>query len=350
MSVKKIELTRIRMDGGTQVRAGLSHSLVSEYAELMRDKDKRGEFPPVKVVYDGTDYWLADGFHRVEAAKAAKWKSVGCEILEGSKRDAILVGAESNRCHGARMTNADKKSLACRLLEDAEWSQWSNRKLADLCGASEAFVRGLRAGSLRTVRSEEPAEPAKDPENTQVRYISKHGTVSQMSVPKKPRERIKTVEVNGVKLAAHQPLEIPKQGGRLEDPAPVARSEPKPSQGSAQGGTPVLDGTGIPVAEDLRQVFSIREECGSVLRTVSGIMTRLRELSSLPGGEKLESILNQCKVDCENLRRAVRFATPHQACPYCHRNVGPANANCKACRGLGWVCEGVAKNAPSEVA
>ena len=59
--MKKLNLDAIRLDGETQARVALDSTQVAEYAEAMRDGDK---FPPIVVFHDGSDYWLADGFHR----------------------------------------------------------------------------------------------------------------------------------------------------------------------------------------------------------------------------------------------------------------------------------------------
>jgi hypothetical protein len=60
-----LSLDAIRLDGGTQPRAGLDDALVQEYAEAPREG---AAFPAVTVYYDGEAYWLADGFHRYHAA------------------------------------------------------------------------------------------------------------------------------------------------------------------------------------------------------------------------------------------------------------------------------------------
>jgi hypothetical protein len=58
--MKKINLDVIRIDGETQPREELDQEMVAEYAEFMRDGIK---FPPVRVFFDGSNYWLVDGFH-----------------------------------------------------------------------------------------------------------------------------------------------------------------------------------------------------------------------------------------------------------------------------------------------
>ena len=61
----ELSLSVINRFGGTQPRARLDDAIIQEYAEAMIAGDV---FPPVAVFHDGADYWLADGFHRVNAA------------------------------------------------------------------------------------------------------------------------------------------------------------------------------------------------------------------------------------------------------------------------------------------
>ena len=60
----KLKPSQIRQDGGTQPRAEIWQDVVDDYAEQMT---AGATFPPIVVFYDGTHYWLADGFHRLAA-------------------------------------------------------------------------------------------------------------------------------------------------------------------------------------------------------------------------------------------------------------------------------------------
>jgi predicted nucleic acid-binding protein len=60
-----IPLESIRIDGGTQIRLEIRTDVVQEYAELI------AKLPPITVFFDGSTYWLADGFHRYHAARMA---------------------------------------------------------------------------------------------------------------------------------------------------------------------------------------------------------------------------------------------------------------------------------------
>ena len=45
------------------------------------------KFPPVTVFYDGSDYWLADGFHRRNAAFSAELAQMECDVRQGTRED-----------------------------------------------------------------------------------------------------------------------------------------------------------------------------------------------------------------------------------------------------------------------
>lgn len=138
---------KIRLDGGTQPRTYIDYSLVDEYAEDMKAGDA---FPPVVVFFDGADYWLADGFHRVHAAKAAGIE-VAADVRQGSKQDAIWFSCAANIGHGLRRRNTDKHravEAALRLLAggykvpglDAD----STRGVANHCGVGNALVHEIK--------------------------------------------------------------------------------------------------------------------------------------------------------------------------------------------------------------
>ena len=140
-SIQPVEIAKIRRDGGTQPRAQLYEEVVSEYAEDMR---QGAEFPPVTIFFDGSEYWLADGFHRVSAKETIGEKEVVSEVHTGTQRDAILFAAGANATHGLRRTNADKRRAVERLLRDFEWRRWSDSAIAMQCGVSHPLVGKMR--------------------------------------------------------------------------------------------------------------------------------------------------------------------------------------------------------------
>lgn len=131
----------IRLDGGTQSRAQIDQTTVDAYAESIRSD---AVFPPVVVFYDGKEYWLADGFHRVQAYKQEGCVTIGADIRSGTRREAILYSVGANASHGLRRSNADKRRAVETLLRDEEWSKKSDRWIAEKCGVDHRFVGNAR--------------------------------------------------------------------------------------------------------------------------------------------------------------------------------------------------------------
>lgn len=142
--MNKVKIDKISIDGGTQPREDIDEEIVSEYANGMIEGDK---FPPVVLFNDGAKYWLADGFHRYHASKKIGYLEIEAEVKSGTKRDAVLYSVSANAKHGLRRTNADKRKAVMTLLEDEEWSQWSDSEIARRCAVNHKTVAKYRPDS-----------------------------------------------------------------------------------------------------------------------------------------------------------------------------------------------------------
>lgn len=148
-NVKRLKLEDVRFDGGTQMRVGLDGDTVAEYRQAY---ESGVDMPPAVVYFDGSDYWLADGFHRWHALHESGAELIECEVHKGSQRDAIWHAVGANASHGLRRTNEDKHKAVETVLRDEEWAKLSDRQIADHCGVSNVFVSKLR-NQLLTVNS-----------------------------------------------------------------------------------------------------------------------------------------------------------------------------------------------------
>lgn len=137
----KLALNQIRMDGGTQSRAQLDWTAIDEYAGAMKEGD---QFPPVIIYYDGSAYWLADGFHRVRAAEKAGLAEIAADVRQGTRRDAILHSVGANAFNGVRRTSRDKRQAVTMLLNDEEWGRLYDDDIARLCGVARWTVWNIR--------------------------------------------------------------------------------------------------------------------------------------------------------------------------------------------------------------
>ncbi|HQU45863.1 MAG TPA: ParB N-terminal domain-containing protein [Pirellulales bacterium] len=144
-----LALDSIRLDGGTQIRVGISQTVVDEYAEILAQEQ---HLPPLCVFQDESDYRLADGFHRWRALKKNGRTEALCHGYRGSRRDAVLAAVRANHHHGLRRSNEDKRRAVETLLADKEWAANADRWIAEMCGVSHTLVANVRS-QLATVAS-----------------------------------------------------------------------------------------------------------------------------------------------------------------------------------------------------
>lgn len=161
----KLELNKIRLDGNTQPRVELNQEVVGDYADSLM---AGAVFPPVHVFHDGSSYWLADGFHRYFAHKRAGKLDIDVDVHTGTLRDALLFSLSANSQHGLRRTNEDKRHAVLILLNDLEWSEWSDVKIAEAAGVSNATVHRIR----KSLQLDQKPEK---------KYVDKHGNERVMN-------------------------------------------------------------------------------------------------------------------------------------------------------------------------
>lgn len=167
LPANNIALASISIDGGTQSRASVDQVVVADYADAMRNG---AVFPPIVLFHDGKAYWLADGFHRYHALNATGAQRVIADVRQGTRRDAILFSVGANASHGLRRTNEDKRRAVSTLLQDTEWSKWSDREIARRAGVHHEMVGKLRtdvSGGNRQIET--------------VRTVERNGTTYQQN-------------------------------------------------------------------------------------------------------------------------------------------------------------------------
>jgi hypothetical protein len=77
-----LQIESIRLD--FQSHESLIEETVIEY----RERTRAGEqLEPIRVYFDGAHYWLADGFHRIEAARLEGVGNINAEIIPGTYAD-----------------------------------------------------------------------------------------------------------------------------------------------------------------------------------------------------------------------------------------------------------------------
>jgi len=147
MKTKTIKLNDIVIDAGTQQRVTINNDVVAEYAEAMRCGTK---FPAITVFFNGSSYYLVDGYHRYNATKDAGIDDILADVIDGTKREAVLYSLGVNNSHGIRLTNADKRKAVLTMLEDDEWKYWTDLAISKHCKVTQPFVSKIRKESDNT--------------------------------------------------------------------------------------------------------------------------------------------------------------------------------------------------------
>ena len=311
MSVSYLKKESIQTKG-MQVRAHMCEETVKEYAEAMAAGAK---FPPVIVFHDGTNYWLADGFHRLEAWKRNGVNSIKAEVKEGNRIDALKFAFGANSSHGLRMSNEDKRQLVLIVYENrialGLGEVPSARAVSEMCGVSNRFA----GDQLCTVHTWADASERQGADGK--RY--------KLPIPP-PRP----------------PMPVPP-GARF--PIPPTRD------GSSGGGTPsdrdgdedqglggedlsphvtipahLTDMLGNPVPPNVAELWMRRTELTELVKLLQ--KGRLAVAKAQDAGDPLWGNFNFSSVmmHIDNALANVKGAVPHCVCVYC-QGIG-----CKACR------------------
>lgn len=203
-----LKLSQIRLDGDTQPRAAMSQAAVDDYSDAMWEGVK---FPPVVVFYDGTDYWLADGFHRRDAAFAAGFTEIECDVHQGTLQNAQWYSFAANKTNGLRRTNNDKERAVKAALTHPNATGLRDRKIAEHVGVSHEYVRQMRL-PLSTVDSQ--------------KRMGRDG---------------RTINTANIGKSKPKPAPIQKPAPPLVDPSPVVPAAPTTPMEPAPDPSTVLD-------------------------------------------------------------------------------------------------------------
>jgi ParB-like chromosome segregation protein Spo0J len=109
-------------------------------------------FPPIRVWFDGTHYWLSDGFQRLAAARLLGRHSILAVILAGELEEARWDSFGANAAHGCRYTRAERQTVICRALTHANARDLSNNQLAKYLGVPEPTLRRWRKRLFPSVK------------------------------------------------------------------------------------------------------------------------------------------------------------------------------------------------------
>ncbi len=162
----KINIGSIQLEQSAQCRASMSQEVIDDYTQAMIDGE---QFPPIEVYGTAAKCWLADGWHRVLAARQAVRETIEATVNHGGRTEAVRHALKANSLHGLRRSNADKR----RSVEIAlrEFGNLSSRAVADMCGVNDKTVKAVKntcgISAPDTILGQDgKAYPASKPETT----------------------------------------------------------------------------------------------------------------------------------------------------------------------------------------
>ena len=300
------------LDLSLQTRSGTDAETINNYAEAMADG---AQFPDVTVFTDGTHYWLADGFHRVMAAKQLGKKQISADIRKGTEDDAVVFGGTANNKQGKRPTRADVQhflEMVWARREAIFGGTPTGGNFAEKCGVSkptgDRFVQAKLA--------EMPVAPV-------------NPTVSKIQLPTRPNAPIQAPKM------PVRPTQLVGANGKMYPVRPAMPTRPaKPAH------IVPLDRFGTEIPIEINAAFE-QEELNEVIRHISDARSVLR--SALEAGvESFKAVRQDALIQLNNAYNFVKSAKAHCVCRICQGN------GCKACHERGWQTEEEYERNPKE--
>lgn len=138
----ELRIADIRRDGATQPRAGLDAAHVEDMIAALTDGET---LPPIDVMFDGSFYWVYDGFHRISAHERLGRLKITAIVHQGAQADAQWESYAVNKAHGLKRTNEDKKRQSLAALRHPRAASLSNTQIAKHVGVDEGTIRHYRA-------------------------------------------------------------------------------------------------------------------------------------------------------------------------------------------------------------
>ena len=355
------------LDLSLQTRAGTDADTIKTYAEAMADG---AQFPDVTVFTDGTKYWLADGFHRVMAAKVNGKAAISADVRKGTEDDAVVFGGTANNKQGKRPTRADVQHFLEMVWERREaifGGTPTGGNLAEKCGVSrrtgEVFVKEKLA-EMPKMPFRPRAQNAHVPTRPTIRTEDvSHAQNAQVKAPVRPEKLVgKDGKMYAVRPAPKRP-EKPAgkcrftgpdgfctneamQGGGFRCVGPTCGGrEPLPEETPKAPTRPVRqmprDRYGVEIPVNISEAFEA-SPLPDILSCISKARVALRK-----GIEEKDPAFAAVRQDAlVNLNNAYSFVASAEVWCVCRVCQG---TGCKACHSRGWQTEEEYKRNPPEM-
>jgi ParB-like chromosome segregation protein Spo0J len=309
-----------------------------DLAELAEDIKTHGLREPV-VTYEGM---ILDGRNRWAACELAGIRPVPAVKYDGDDPVGFVVSRNLRRRH---LTVSFRAMLANDLAKLQPGRRTDLRPPANLPEVGQARAAELLNVSERTVRAAKTVADKGTPAEV-ARVRAGEETVSRAEKILREKER----DIRAA--AAMDPNRFGDLAQRLdagEKVDPVHRVLRKREAAGTRKGDVLLDGTGLPVPDHLRDLFatpflrdlSMMAESlvrDGVVKIYSKVKDNGHQFKWLLLG-KIMKALESAKADLEVVWSHLSEAIPHAVCPKCKgaSSVTDDAPNCDACRSTGYV-------------
>ena len=140
-----LDINNILVDEQFQNRVGLNKATVSDYQLAV---EQGATLPPLDVYKIDGQFYVVDGFHRLEAQRNIGCTTVEVIVHEGDKDDASRAAIIANQTHGLPRSPEDKRLAVLRAINDPIYGEKSDTQLARLIGVSQPFVSKVRTAQM----------------------------------------------------------------------------------------------------------------------------------------------------------------------------------------------------------
>lgn len=144
-TLEKLDIDSILVDEQFQNRVGLNKAAVSDYQLAI---EQGATLPPIDVYRIDGQFYVVDGFHRLEAQRNIGCTTVEVILHDGDKDDASRAAIIANQRHGLPRSPEDKRLAVLRAINDPLYSEKSDNQLARLIGVSQPFVSKVRTAQI----------------------------------------------------------------------------------------------------------------------------------------------------------------------------------------------------------
>lgn len=164
--IQMLKISSILKDPRLQHRAVIDRDVVAEWANLIRGGTV---FPAITVWFDGEQYWLSDGFHRIAATERAELSEISAEIRQGGFADAQWDSYAVNATHGLRRSRTETEAVIQAALQHTKGATLSNVEVAKHLHVAEGTIRYWRKKLSSQVRDDK------------VRVVTRGGTTYELN-------------------------------------------------------------------------------------------------------------------------------------------------------------------------